>query len=55
MEACFARLTDEGYRQHLVYHPRDHFWPLQWAETGLYLVASAGLAGLCVWRTRRLS
>ena len=55
MNACFTRLTSEGYRQHLVWHPRDHFWPLQWAETGLYLVASAGLAGLCVWRTRRLS
>ena len=47
MDRCFTRLTDEGYRQHLVYHPRDHFWPLQWAETGLYLVA--------VGRARRAS
>jgi ABC-2 family transporter protein len=55
MDACFTRLADEGYRQRLVYHPRDHFWRLQWAETGLYLVLSAGLAGLCFLRTRRLS
>ena len=56
LDACFARLTDEGYRQQLVYQPRNHFWPLQWAETGLYLGASALLAGLSFWWTRhRLS
>ena len=53
MDACLARLTDEGYRQRLVYQPRNHFWPLQWAETGLYLAASAVLAGLSFWWTRR--
>lgn len=55
MDACFARLTDEGYRQRVAYHPAGHFWRLQWAETGLFLVAAAGLAGLCFWRTRRLT
>jgi ABC-type transport system involved in multi-copper enzyme maturation permease subunit len=53
VDACLTRLTDEGYRQRLVYQPRDHFWPLQWAETGLYLTASALLAGLSFWWTRR--
>ena len=53
LEACLARLTDEGYRQRLVYQPLDHFWPLQWAETGLYLTASAVLCGLSFWWTRR--
>ena len=53
MDACLARLTDEGYRQHLVYQPRGHFWPLQWAETGLYLAASGLLAALSFWWTRR--
>jgi ABC-type transport system involved in multi-copper enzyme maturation permease subunit len=51
--ACLGRLTDEGYRQHLVYQPHNHFWRLQWAETGVYLIASALLAGLSVWWTRR--
>jgi ABC-type transport system involved in multi-copper enzyme maturation permease subunit len=56
LDSCFAKLTDEGYRQRLVYQPRDHFWPLQWAETGLYLAASAGLAALSFrWTRRRLS
>jgi len=53
LDACLARLTDEGFRQRLVYQPRHHFWPLQWAETGLYLAASAVLAGLSFWWTRR--
>jgi hypothetical protein len=53
MDACLTRLTDDGYRQRLVYQPRNHFWPLQWAETGLYLAASAVLAGLSFWWTRR--
>ena len=53
LDACLARLTDEGYRQHLVYQPRDHFWPLQWAETGLYLAVSGLLAALSFWWTRR--
>jgi ABC-type transport system involved in multi-copper enzyme maturation permease subunit len=53
LDACLARLTDEGYRQRVVYQPHSHFWPLQWAETGLYLAASALLAGLSFWWTRR--
>ena len=54
--ACLERLTAEGYRQRVVYQPEDRFWPLQLAETGLFLVASGLLAGLCFWWTRsRLS
>lgn len=56
LDACFSRLTDEGFRQRVVYHPMSHFWPLQWAETGLYLAASALLAALSFWWIRvRLS
>jgi ABC-type transport system involved in multi-copper enzyme maturation permease subunit len=53
IDACLTRLTDEGYRQRMVYQPRNHFWRLQWAETGLYLASSALLAGLSFWWTRR--
>ena len=53
LEDCFDRLTDEGYQQRLVVQPVSHFWPLQWAETGLYAAASALLAGLAFWWTRR--
>jgi hypothetical protein len=56
LESCFQRLTEEGYRQRVVYQAADRFWPLQWLETGLYLVVSGLLAGLCFWWTRnRLS
>jgi hypothetical protein len=53
LDACLSRLGDEGYRQRVVYHPVSHFWPLQLVETGLYLVASALLAGLSFWWVRR--
>lgn len=53
LDACLAQLTDRGYRQHLVYQPATHFWPLQWAETGLYLAASGVLAALSFWWVRR--
>ena len=53
---CFERLDAEGYRQRIVYQPEDRFWPLQLAETGMFLVGSGLLAGLCFWWTRtRLS
>ena len=53
MDSCLAKLADQGYRQRLVYQPHNHFWHLQWAETGMYLAASALLAWLSFWWTRR--
>ncbi|MEJ2856896.1 MULTISPECIES: transporter [unclassified Saccharothrix] len=52
---CMARLTDLGYRQHLVYQPGSRFWPLQWLELGLFLVLSALLAWFSFRRLRHLS
>jgi ABC-2 family transporter protein len=53
LDGCFARMTAEGWRQKVVFQPANHFWPLQWAELGLYLVLSAGLAAFCFYWTRR--
>lgn len=53
LDTCFSRLTSEGYEQRLVVQPVANFWPLQWAEIGLYGAASALLAGLSFWWTRR--
>jgi len=51
--ACSRWLTSKHLRQAVAYQPASRFWPLQWAETGLYLVLAAGLGWLCVWRIRR--
>jgi len=56
LDECFNRLTREGYRQRVVYQPFTHFWRLQWAETGLYVAASGGMAAFCFrWVRRRLA
>jgi hypothetical protein len=52
LDTCFRRLTSAGYHQRVVYQPASRFWPLQWAETGLYLVVSALLAAFSFWWTR---
>jgi hypothetical protein len=54
VDACLARLAAEGYRQRVVYQPADRFWPLQWAETALFLALSGLLTALSFWwlRTR---
>ncbi|RKS80505.1 hypothetical protein CLV35_0941 [Motilibacter peucedani] len=52
-QACFTRLRNEGYRQLVVIQPASHFWALQLRETGLLLLASALLCGLCFWRVGR--
>jgi hypothetical protein len=51
--ACFARLADLGYRQQVTYQPAGRFWPLQLAETGIYLGLALLVAVLCVWWVRR--
>lgn len=54
LDGCLAALSTQGYTQQLVYQPASRFWPLQWAETGLFLGLSALLAGFCSWRVRRV-
>ena len=53
LDACLARLTAEGYRQHLVYLRAGRFWSLQWAETALYLLASGVLGAFSFWWVRK--
>ncbi|MFA1543379.1 ABC transporter permease [Actinomadura monticuli] len=55
-EACFAAIARLGYKQQVTFHPAGHFWPLQWAETGLFAVLTLGLTGVCFhWTRRRVS
>jgi ABC-type transport system involved in multi-copper enzyme maturation permease subunit len=53
IDQCLTRLSQAGYRQRVVYQPADRFWPLQWAEAGLYAAGSAALAVGCFWWVRR--
>jgi len=52
LDRCLTRLDRAGYRQHVVYQPASHFWPLQWVETSLYLAGSALLCFLSFWWIR---
>jgi ABC-type transport system involved in multi-copper enzyme maturation permease subunit len=51
--ACTNWLAGLHLRQEVSYQPASRFWPLQWIETGIYLVLAAGLAWLCAWQIRR--
>jgi hypothetical protein len=48
-------LTSQGIRIAVTYQPASRYWPLQWTETGIYLVLSLALAGYCFRRLSRLS
>ncbi len=50
---CRNALQALHLRQSVTYQPASRFWPLQWIETGIYLLLAAGLGGVCVWQVRR--
>jgi hypothetical protein len=50
---CKSALAAMHLRQSVSYQPASRFWPLQWTETGVYLVLAAGLGWACVWQVRR--
>jgi hypothetical protein len=47
-------LASHGVHVAVAYQPVSRYWPLQWTETGIYLVLALGLGGICYWRVRRL-
>jgi hypothetical protein len=40
-------LTSQGIRAAVSYQPESHYWPLQFAETGLFLLLALALFGWC--------
>jgi hypothetical protein len=50
---CSGVLAAMHLRQSVTWQPASRFWPLQWMETGLYLVLAAGLGWVCVAQIRR--
>ena len=46
-------LASHGIRVALSYQPVSRYWPLQFAETGLFLALALALAWYCFWRLNR--
>ena len=48
--ACVA---SDDLHESITYQPVSHYWPLQWFETGFFLVLTGLLSGFCFWFIRR--
>lgn len=44
-----ACLGGSDLHESVTYQPADHYWPLQWAETAIYLALALALAASCAW------
>jgi hypothetical protein len=47
---CLAKYN---LSESVTYQPASHYWPLQWYESGIFLVLAAALSGSCFWLIRR--
>jgi hypothetical protein len=47
---CLAKYN---LHESVTYQPASHYWPLQWIESGFFLVLGGVLAGTCFWWIRR--
>ena len=45
-QTCLDWIGTLGLRENITYHPADHFWPLQWAEAGVFVAVAALLGGI---------
>jgi hypothetical protein len=50
---CSSMLAAMHLRESVTWQPASRFWPLQFIETGIYLVLAAGLGWVCVAQLRR--
>jgi hypothetical protein len=50
LQKCVHQLD---IRQVLTYQPVSRYWPLQWSEFGLFVVAAFLLSGFTLWWARR--
>jgi hypothetical protein len=55
-QSCLTALGKLHLHQAVTYQSASRYWPLQWAETSLFLALALLLAGCCfVWTRRRLT
>jgi hypothetical protein len=52
-KGCMDWVASLGLRQDVVYQPASHFWPLQWAEFGVFAALTALLVAAGFWWLRR--
>jgi hypothetical protein len=52
LQNCVSKVG-ATYHELVTYQPPGHYWPLQWYELAIYLVAAVALGGICLWRIRR--
>jgi hypothetical protein len=53
IEQIATCLAPFNLHESVTYQPPSHYWPLQWIETGMFLVVGGALAGTCFWWIRR--
>ncbi len=53
MHACVARIA-ATYHELVTYQPASRYWPLQWEELAVFVVAALLFAAACAWRVRRI-
>ena len=52
-QACLSALGRLHLQQTVTYQPASRYWPLQWAESGIFMALALVLAGFCFWWIRR--
>jgi hypothetical protein len=52
MQACVSTVG-KSYHELITYQPAGRYWPLQWAEFGLYAAMALLLGAFCMWWVRR--
>jgi hypothetical protein len=48
-EPCLAAMS-KHVQLLFAYQPASHYWPMQWLEMGVYLLAGIALLGVALWR-----
>ncbi len=53
IEKVIDCLAKYDLHEGVTYQPASHYWPLQWYESGIFLLLAAALSGSCFWLIRR--
>ena len=48
-------LAPYDLHESMTYQPANHYWPLEWLETGIFTALAAAMSGFCFWWIRRRS